>query len=394
MRIAVFSDTFVPQINGVALTLKRWTDYLSDRGVECKLFVPTEPDPSYEDEVYRLASIPLLLYPEYRFAIPNLLRIRHQLSRFKPDLVHIATPFNVGLAGLSAAQKLGIPVVASYHTHFDRYLDSYRFPFARACYWPYIKWFHRSCRAIFAPSLETINRLEEKGLPNLALWTRGVDCDLFTPAKRSDRIREIYGIKERYLFLFVGRLAPEKDMDILLQLMQRLPDEIRGQVHWLIVGDGPMMEQARQEAPQNATFAGYQSGEALAEFYASSDLFVFPSSTETFGNVVLEASASGLPAIVADSGGVTEIVQHGKTGMHVQARNAESFLAALTDWIDHPDKWQEFGVRARAYALSRTWDQAMESIYTRCLQITETEHNQLAAARQTMASIREEGETA
>ncbi|MBW7459844.1 glycosyltransferase, partial [Paenibacillus sepulcri] len=249
MRIAVFSDTFIPQINGVALTLKRWTDYLSDRGVECKLFVPTEPDPSYEDQVCRLASLPLLLYPEYRFAIPNLLRIRKQLSRFKPDLVHIATPFNVGLAGLSAAQKLHIPVVASYHTHFDRYLESYRFPFARSCYWPYIKWFHRSCRAIFAPSLETISLLEAKGLSNLALWTRGVDCKLFTPAKRSQRIREIYGIKERYLLLFVGRLAPEKDMDILFQLMHRLPDAIRNQVHLLVVGDGPMMEQARQEVP-------------------------------------------------------------------------------------------------------------------------------------------------
>ncbi|MBW7456889.1 glycosyltransferase, partial [Paenibacillus sepulcri] len=152
--------------------------------------------------------------------------------------------------------------------------------------------------------------------------------------------------------------------------------------------------QARQEVPQNVTFAGYQSGESLAELYASSDLFVFPSSTETFGNVVLEAAASGLPAIVANSGGVTEIVQHGKTGMHAQARNAESFLAALTDWFEHPDKWREFGARARAYALTRTWDQAMEAIYTRCLQIAETENNQLAAASQILTAITEEDEIA
>lgn len=369
MRIAVFSDTFVPQVNGVAHTLKRWVDYLSIQGATCKLFVPTEPEPIYEPEVCQLASIPFWAYPGHRFAIPNLLRIHQELAQFKPDIVHIATPFSVGLAGMSAAQKLHIPIVASYHTHFDQYLQSYWFPFAPSWYWSYMKWFHRNCRAIFAPSLETIRLLQSKKLNNVELWSRGVDYDRFTPEKRSIRVREHYGIKEQYVLLFVGRLAPEKDLDVLFQLMQRLPDHIRGEVHWLVVGDGPMMEQGRKEAPQNVTFTGYRSGEELAELYASSDLFVFPSSTETFGNVVLEAAASGLPAIVANKGGVTEIVQHEKTGLHAEAGNVEDFLAALIDWFDQPDKWQTYGKEARNYALSRTWDKAMESIYTRCRQI-------------------------
>ncbi|MDQ0113271.1 glycosyltransferase family 4 protein [Paenibacillus harenae] len=391
MRIAVFSDTFVPQVNGVALTLKRWTDYLSIHGVDCKLFVPTEPEPVYEDPVCRLTSIPFWAYPEHRFVIPNLLRIRKELSQFKPDIVHIATPFNVGLAGMYAAQKLHIPIVASYHTHFDQYLESYWFPFAHSWYWSYMKWFHRNCRAIFAPSQETIHLLQSKGLSDLELWSRGVDCDRFTPAKRSNRVRELYGIKERYLLLFVGRLAPEKDLDVLLQLMHRLPDRIRGQVHWLVVGDGPMMEQGLREAPQNVTFTGYRDGEELAEWYASSDLFVFPSATETFGNVVLEAAASGLPAVVADRGGVTEIVQHGKTGLHAQAGNVESFLAALDDWFDEPDKWQLFRTEARELAQSRTWDKAMESIYAHCRQIVKAEQNPEEAGR---GHIQGEGESA
>lgn len=373
MRIAVFSDTFVPQVNGVALTLKRWTDYLSLQGADCKLFVPTAPEPVYEDLVCRMASIPFWAYPEYRFAIPNLLRIRQELSQFKPDIVHIATPFNVGLAGMSAAQKLRIPIVASYHTHFDQYLESYWLPFAHSVYWSYMKWFHRNCRAVFAPSQETIHLLKSKGLSNIELWSRGVDCGRFTPEKRFGFVREFYGIKEKYLLLFVGRLAPEKDLDLLLQLMHRLPDRIRSEVHWLVVGDGPMMEYGRKEAPPNVTFTGYRSGEELAELYAASDLFVFPSATETFGNVVLEAAASGLPAIVADRGGVTEIAQHGLTGLHAQAGNVDSFLAALTDWFDEPAKWQNFRTAAREYAESRTWDSAMDFIYTRCKQIVEAE---------------------
>lgn len=373
MRIAVFSDTFVPQVNGVALTLKRWTEHLSSRGDECKLFVPTEPEPVYEDLVFQLASVPFWAYPGYRFAIPNLLRIRQELALFKPDLVHIATPFSVGLAGMSAAQKLQIPTVASYHTHFDQYLESYWFPFAHSWYWSYMKWFHRNCRAIFAPSQETIQLLQSNGLNNPELWSRGIDCNKFTPAKRSDLVRSKYGIKERYLLLYVGRLAPEKDLDVLLQLMHQLPERISSQVHWLVVGDGPMMEQGRREAPQNVTFTGYQSGEELAALYASSDVFIFPSATETFGNVVLEAAASGLPAIVADRGGVTEIVRHGRTGLHAQAGKVDSFLAALCDWFDDQDKWQQFGREAREHAQSRTWEKAMGSIYSRCQQIVEAE---------------------
>lgn len=391
MRIAVFSDTFVPQVNGVALTLKRWTEYLSARGDECKLFVPTEPEPVYEDLVFQLASIPFWAYPGYRFAIPNLLRIRQELSLFKPDIVHIATPFSVGLAGMSAAQKLQIPIVASYHTHFDQYLESYWFPFAHSWYWSYMKWFHRHCRAIFAPSQETIQLLQSNGLSNLELWSRGIDCNKFTPAKRSGLVRELYGIKEQYLLLYVGRLAPEKDLDVLLQLMHRLPERINSQVHWLVVGDGPMMEQGRREAPQNVTFTGYRSGEELAALYASSDVFVFPSASETFGNVVLEAAASGLPAIVADRGGVTEIVQHERTGLHAQAGNVESFLAALSDWFDEPDKWQRFGTEAREQAQARTWEKAMGPIYTRCQQIVKTEQNSEATRN---GQLREEGESA
>ncbi|WP_018750739.1 glycosyltransferase family 4 protein [Paenibacillus sanguinis] len=391
MRIAVFSDTFVPQVNGVALTLKRWTEYLSAGGDECRLFLPTEPEPVYENLVFQLASIPFWAYPGYRFAIPNLLRIRKELSLFKPDIVHIATPFSVGLAGMYAAQKLQIPIIASYHTHFNQYLESYWFPFAHSWYWSYMKWFHRHCRAVFAPSQETIQQLQSNGLSNLELWSRGIDCDRFTPAKRSGLVRELYGIKERYLLLYVGRLAPEKDLNVLLQLMHRLPERISSQVHWLVVGDGPLLEQGRREAPQNVTFTGFQNGDELAALYASSDVFVFPSASETFGNVVLEAAASGLPAIVADRGGVTEIVRHEGTGLHAKAGNVESFLAALCDWFDEPDKWRRFGMEARVQAEGRTWDQAMGAIYTRCQQIVQSEQHSEAARN---GYPRKEGESA
>lgn len=371
MRIALFSDTYHPQVNGVALTLKRLVRHLEHRQVAHRVFVPKAVNENlFESNIHSFSSIPFFLYPECRIALPNYLSIRGELDRFRPELIHIASPFNMGLCGLHYARKRGIPHVASYHTHFDRYLDYYRLKFAVPLLWRYMRWFHESCAATFAPSAETRAQLLEQDIRKVELWQRGVDCHLFHPDKRNGSIRERYGIRERYLFLYVGRFAPEKDIDILADIMNSLPDALRGQVRWLLVGDGPAMPDLRQKAPENATFTGYLSGEALAAAYAAADLFVFPSSTETFGNVVLEAFASGLPVVGAKAGGVKDLIEDGKTGWLCPPRDSEAFARTIGRIVQSPAALRAAGAAARMYALSQSWDAIFDGLLDRYAQLS------------------------
>ncbi|MGG1598159.1 glycosyltransferase family 4 protein [Paenibacillus naphthalenovorans] len=370
MRIALFSDTFWPQMNGVALTLKRLVEHLEKRNISLRIFVPkcTEED-FFTSNILSFSSLPFILYPECRIALPNYFTIHSQLQQFQPDLIHIATPFNLGLCGLYYGRKYAIPHVASYHTHFDRYLNYYHLQFASSLLWRYIRWFHQSCLATFVPSVETAGQLEKHGIRGVALWKRGVDCRLFNPDKKTGLIREKYKIDERYIFLYVGRLAPEKDLDILLETMKKLPAYVSGNVRWLLVGDGPLLKDLKAEAPSNVTFTGYMKGENLAELYASADLFVFPSGTETFGNVVLESMASGTPVIGAKAGGVQEIIQHGKTGLLCPPRNSDAFANAITSMLEHPDRLWDFGQESRLYALSQSWEAIFDDLLLRYIEI-------------------------
>jgi phosphatidylinositol alpha 1,6-mannosyltransferase len=365
MRLALFTDTFYPQVNGVSMTLQRLVNHLEKRQVEHRVFVPVcAKDEVYSNQIFRASSLPLwLLNPEYRLAMPNLFSIRNQLQQFQPDLIHIATPFSMGLSGLHYGRKYNVPHVASYHTHFDRYLDYYHMKFASGLLWRYFRWFHQSCLATYVPSVETILQLQNRGIQNVNLWKRGVDCELYTPAKRNtDSIRSRYNITAPYIFLYVGRLAPEKDLDILQQIMTRLPLRYKEKVHWLIVGDGPHLRDMQHQSPPNTTYTGYQSGEVLAELYASSDLFVFPSSTETFGNVVLEAFASGVPVVGARAGGVQEIIVDGLTGHLCEPRNCEDFIKKIVQLIDQPSNLQAYASEARIYASTLSWDSIFDKL--------------------------------
>ncbi|MDM5315475.1 glycosyltransferase family 1 protein [Fictibacillus sp. b24] len=359
MKLALFSDTFYPQINGVARTLKRLTDYMEKNDVEYKVIMPSLDElPKMEcDQYYAMKSLPLFLYPECRLAIPQLRALNSELNKFNPDLLHIATPFTIGLFGMRYGRKENIPMVASYHTHFDRYLAYYHLEFLSPLLWRYLQWFHRHFEKNFVPSQETRQILHSKSFKNVEIWSRGVDCAMFTPHKHDTFVREKYKITEKYIFLYVGRLAPEKDLEILHEMINKLPPALRENVHWLIVGDGPSRHIVDQWEKEhlNVTCAGYLSGEDLAGVYAAADLFVFPSSTETFGNVVLEAAASGLPAIVSNRGGVKEIVQDGLTGRICEAGNAESFIQNTVSMLDDPLLLQSMKLKARNYALTQSW---------------------------------------
>ena len=363
MRVALFSDTYHPQVNGVARTLKRLTDHYEKRRIEYKVFVPDLHDQkSSYPNVHSFTSFPFFLYPECRTAIANPKTIVKQLRDFSPSLIHVTTPLTMGLYGIRGAKKMQIPLVASYHTHFDMYLNYYRMMWASPLLWKYMKWFYSQADRIFVPSEETKLHLEGQGFSDLSIWGRGVDCSAYTPEKRNDSLREKYKIEKKYILLYVGRLAPEKDLDTLEKTIKYLPEEVKDQVHWLIVGDGPMKKELMEKTRgEDVTFTGYATGEELAGIYASSDLFVFPSASETFGNVVLEAFASGLPAVVANKGGVTNIVEHNQTGRIAEAHRYQSFIHHIIDMLDE-DRLQYMKRKALQMAEKQSWDAIFDGL--------------------------------
>lgn len=363
MRIAIFTDTFHPDINGVARTLKHLTHYLDRQNITYKVFAPDSLSNEYvSTHIRRFKSFSFFLYPECRLAFPNLFRIKAELEKFSPDIIHVATPFNMGLCGVYLAKKMNIPLVGSYHTDFDYYLQFYDLQFLSKILWKYMKWFHKSFKKLFVPSNETVTQLKRHGFANLELWPGGVDCQLFHPFYEKQAIREQWGISKKHLLTYVGRLAPEKDVNTLLAIANALPAEMNEQVQWFVIGDGPLREELEKEAPANMTFTGYLTGEQLAEIYSASDLFVFPSPTETFGNVVIEALASGTPAITANSGGVKNIIKSGVTGYLCETGNENAFASAIMKLLENGSLRSQFGIEARNYALTQSWDRIFDHL--------------------------------
>ncbi|WP_428909605.1 glycosyltransferase family 4 protein [Niallia sp. Krafla_26] len=376
MKLAIFTDTYYPDINGVAKTLKRLTDYLDDQKIEYKIFAPKTTAGEYVSEnIHRFESLSFFLYPECRLALPNFIQIKKELQNFSPDLIHVATPFNIGLCGVYYAKKFNIPLVGSYHTNFDQYLQYYDLPFLSKLVWKYMSWFHQPFEKLFVPSMDTLEELKERKFENLEIWPRGVDCQLFHPQYDKVVTREKWGVTKKYLLTYVGRLAPEKKVKNLLEIQKLLPPSYAEQIDWLIVGDGPTRDEMEKEAPSNMIFTGYQSGTELAEIYSASDLFVFPSPTETFGNVVLESLASGTPVIGANSGGVKNVIQDDVTGILCEPDNSSEFADSIVKLLSHESLRWQMRSEGRKYALSQRWDQIFQRLLMQYEEVIEQGRN-------------------
>jgi glycosyltransferase involved in cell wall biosynthesis len=363
MRIAIFTDTFYPEVNGVANTLKKFTHYLESQQISYKVFAPDAVSSEYiSDHIHRFKSLSFFLYPECRLAIPNILQLKTEIEQFSPDLIHVATPFTVGLSGVYFAKKYNIPLVGSYHTDFNNYLHFYDLQFLAKPLWKYMKWFHHSFEKLFVPSIDTLEKLNSHGFKNLEIWPRGVDCQHYHPNYKNEFTRSRYSISEKFILTYVGRLAPEKDLKTLMKIACSLPPEINEQVHWLIAGDGPLLKELQMTAIPNMTFTGYLKGIELAEIYSATDLFVFPSPTETFGNVVLESLASGVPVIGANAGGVKNIISSGITGYLCKPGNADDFVNHIVQLLGNDLSRAQMAINARKFALSQKWDRIFEDV--------------------------------
>jgi phosphatidylinositol alpha 1,6-mannosyltransferase len=366
LRIALFTGAYNHIADGVSLTLNRLVAFLEQEGATVQVFAPTIPNPplKHAGTLVAVPSISAPGRPEYRISLGLSRDANNSLTAFDPHLFHIATPDLLGFTALRKARRTRKPVVASYHTHFASYLTYYRLGFLEAATWRYLRWFYSQCRQIYVPTQSMIAVLESRGIDqNLKLWPRGVDSDLFNPARRSSEWRRARRIgNSEIVLLFVSRLVTEKGLDVLIDVARGLG--ARGVTHrCVIVGDGP--ERGRLEASlPNAVFEGHQSGEPLAIAYASSDIFLFPSDTETFGNVTLEALASGLPAVVADATGSNALVSDGVNGLLAPPRNSKAFEERVEQLIVDHELRSRMGANARASAEAFEWNRILSQIVT------------------------------
>ncbi|SHO48233.1 glycosyltransferase family 4 protein [Anaerocolumna xylanovorans] len=362
MKVALFTDTYLPQINGVTNTLNKLIQYYQRAGIEYKVFVPKYETEDDDCNTLRFYSIRFFLYPENRVAFPNTFRINSVLSDFQPDLIHIMTEFNMGLAGLNYGKKHGIPTISNYTTNFSQYMDYYKMPFLKQSVWNYMKWFHTQNDITLCPSFSAQKLLHTYGIHNTDIFSRGIDSDNFHAMYRSDSLREELGIADKTAFLYVGRVSHEKDLDILSESYQTIHEKYGDKVALVITGDGPYMEKCRQISPEDTVFTGFLKEKELSAMYASCDIFICPSSTETFGNVVLEAMSSGLPVIGADAGGVGEIVKHRQTGLKFAGRNAKELTACMAELLENPSLQNTLKRNGREYSTLRSWDKIFEGL--------------------------------
>jgi glycosyltransferase involved in cell wall biosynthesis len=359
LRVALVTSSYNFIADGVALTLNRLVGYLLSQGVDVKVFAPVAPEPAFahHGEIVPVPSLPLPGRPEYRLAFGLGGAAKRALLDFQPDIIHIAVPDLLGHAALAFAEKHDIPAVATYHTRYETYLRHYWYlaPL-EGLLKSVLRRFYGRCREVYMPSDSTRDALLADGLrDNFKPWPRGIDTARFDPAKRSAAWREQLGVgAQELVVLHVSRLVREKRLDTLTAALNALAVPHRA----VIVGDGPDRRYAEQELP-HAIFLGFQGGDELAAAYASSDIFLFPSDSESFGNVTLEAMASGLPCVCADATGSRSLVVAGETGFLAPASDPVRFTAHLTHLAQDAGLRRRMGGAARARALGFSWEQTL-----------------------------------
>jgi glycosyltransferase involved in cell wall biosynthesis len=358
MRIALFSEVYWPMVSGVGVTLLRLTDALHERGHAVRVYSATYPPPPGRPdraEVHRSPSVPFFLYPDVQWAFPRQREVVEDLQAFAPDVVHVATEFSLGIAGVKAARQLGVPIIASAHTDYDQYAARYGVTWALRAGWHYLRWFYGQAHRVLCPSRIYEQALHRHGVMHTGLWSRGVDPRVFAPRFRNLAYRAAAGAgPDDLIVTYIGRIAREKNLGLLLEAWEALAGE-RGGAQLVLVGRGPLEDDIRRRQLPGVHVTGLLQGEALSAAYASADVFAFPSPTETFGNSLLEAMGSGLPPIVAAGGGVLEFAQHGRNAWLVEPDSAPAITAALRRLLSDSALRQRLAEGALATAHARQW---------------------------------------
>jgi glycosyltransferase involved in cell wall biosynthesis len=368
MRIVCFTDTYSPEINGVAATLSRLGAYLNEKQIHHTVIAPDYDDealkrrePSACRNLRRFKGIKTSISPGSRLVFPSFRAINEICDSLKPDLVHVSTELGIGFRGMRYAVTRKLPLVMSYHTDYGNYLRYFGLEALKPALEKYLAWFYRFAHRVLVPSRHTLEDLFRRQYRNLDIWSRGIDAALFNPKFRSEELRSRLG-KGKCMFLYVGRLSPEKSLDMLLYAAAELERRFPGKTVFVCVGDGPYTETIRSRNLPNVVLTGFKRGRELSELYASADCFAFPSGTETFGNAALEAMASGLAVAGVASGGVTDFLSHRNNALLCPRDSREAFLENLITLMEDRDLRLALAENARKTALARDWDRIFDGL--------------------------------
>jgi glycosyltransferase involved in cell wall biosynthesis len=364
MRVALFTETFLPKVDGIVTVLILLMDHLIQRGVE---FVVVAPKIGADVHDYRgkkvigVPGVTLPFYPELKFGPPTL-RTYREVKQFKPDIAHFIHPTLVGTGGLMMAKRLNVPTLASFHLDLASYLNLMGYGFLEPVVWWYTRTNFNAADYTLAPSRLIQDEMRAHGVRNVGLWRRGVDAEQFSPGQASAemRARLSSGHPEDTILLYVGRLSHEKQIDRIGEVLRRVPG-----TRLALVGDGPARRALAEHfrgAP--ATFMGYLRGQELWSAFASSDIFVFPSAMETFGLVLIEAMASGLPVITSRVGGVDDMVRPGVNGYVFNVGDVRGMIDGVRAILVDPSKRKVMGRNARLYAETQSWPVMMDELIT------------------------------
>jgi len=363
-RVSIVTETFPPEINGVAHTLSQLATGLSCLGNQIQLVRPRqgrEQSPVKEDfETIYAPGLPIPGYKELRFGLPIKQRLLDAWQEQRPDVVYIATEGPLGSSALNAARKLNIPVASGFHTRFDHYTQHYGIGWLESITRGYLRRFHNRCQLTLVPTRELQEKLEGQGFQNTALVARGVDTQLFSPGRRDEGLRRDWGLMPHDMALiYIGRLAAEKNLKLAVEAWQETLHHTPS-ARLILVGDGPMRGALQKDYP-DIIFCGMHRGESLARHYASGDLFLFPSLSETFGNVVIEAMASGLPVLGYRDAAVREYIRDGENGLSIERNNREAYIQATVELSQNHAQVMRMGKQARSDSQSLDWS----NIHTR-----------------------------
>ncbi len=367
LKIAHFTDTFY-DVNGVALTLQMQAEIaLKNKKQLTTITCGSETTTRGVKNFFPIGTFDMPEYPDLKLQYPPLLQMLDYCYEQGFNRIHSATPGPVGLAALAIARILGIPLHGTYHTALPQYANHLTGdPSMEKVMWKCLAWYYNQMDAVYVPSVATGDELAEKGIAKekIRFYPRGVDIERFHPSKRNGFFRNRFNVSEdKVKLLYVGRVSREKNLFNLVDVSRRLA-VIREGFHLIIAGSGPYVTEMKKDLEgMPVTFTGVLEGDDLAEAYASADIFVFPSTTDTFGNVVLEAQASGLPVIVSDEGGPKENLVHGKTGFIARARDTDSFLEAVLKLMDNPKRLEEMKRSARDYMENRSFEAAYMQLW-------------------------------
>ena len=361
MKIAFFTETFLPKVDGIVTRLTKTIDNLVQKGDEVVVFCPEGCPTEYKGaKIIGVAAMPLPLYPELKLGLPGP-AVSDALENFKPDLIHVVNPAVLGLGGIWLAKSNNIPLIASYHTHLPKYLEHYGMGMLEPLLWELLKAAHNQALLNLCTSTAMVEELESKGIKRTALWQRGVDTETFKPEFRSQKMRNKLLGKypdKNSLLIYVGRLSAEKQIERIKPVLEEIPDACLA-----LVGDGPYRNQLEKIFENTQTnFIGYLSGEELASAYASGDIFLFPSSTETLGLVLLEAMAAGCPVIGANKGGIPDIINDGVNGCLYDPDGVDqgksSLIEATKKILNNNTKKENMRIEARKESEKWNWSQA------------------------------------